>query len=76
VNRSSALPEVIGLSAGRALDLQAGAWAGAIDYLMSEHDDFRKAARVRAEKFTWQRTARRMLRLHGLLGQDSAVSAA
>ena len=76
VNRCSALPEVIGLSAGRALDLEAGPWAGAIDYLTAEHDQFRKAARLRAEKFTWQRTARRMLRLHGLLGQDSVVGAA
>jgi alpha-1,6-mannosyltransferase len=66
VNKSSALPEVIGLSAGRALPLNAGAWASAVELLTAQHSGFSSAARTRAERFTWQASARRMLSLHGL----------
>jgi len=66
VNKSSALPEVIGLSAGRALPLDVEVWASAVELLTAEHAGFRRAARIRAERFTWQASARRMLSLHGL----------
>jgi len=76
VNRSSALPEVIGLSAGRALPLDAGAWASAIDMLTAEQDGYRTVARLRAERFTWQSSARRMLAMHGLKFRELEVQAA
>ncbi len=76
VNKSSALPEIIGLSAGRALPLDAGPWASAIDLMTADHDVFRSVARTRAERFTWQTSARRMLAMHGLKFRELESQAA
>jgi alpha-1,6-mannosyltransferase len=76
VNKSSALPEIIGLSAGRALPLDAGAWASSIDLITADHDGFRAVARTRAERFTWQASARRMLAMHGLKFRELESQAA
>jgi alpha-1,6-mannosyltransferase len=76
VNKSSALPEIIGLSAGRALPLDAGAWASSIDLITADHDVFRAVARTRAERFTWQASARRMLAMHGLKFRELESQAA
>jgi alpha-1,6-mannosyltransferase len=76
VNKSSALPEIIGLSAGRALPLDPGAWASSIDLITADHDGFRAVARTRAERFTWQASARRMLAMHGLKFRELESQAA
>jgi len=76
VNKSSALPEIISLSAGRALPLDAGAWASSIDLITADHDGFRAVARTRAERFTWQASARRMLAMHGLKFRELESQAA
>ncbi len=64
-NQSSAVREVTGRLCGLSLALDAPAWAdGAME--LTSRVGVRELARERAREFTWQRTAARMLELHGL----------
>lgn len=76
VNRSSALPEVLGddPSAGRAAGPDGASFAAAIRELLETPADVRRlAARRRAEQFPWEATISRMLEVHRLLGNSRHV---
>ncbi|MDP2014119.1 MAG: glycosyltransferase, partial [Actinomycetota bacterium] len=64
-NQASAVPEVCGVLGGRALPLDARAWAEGILELTSRVG-IRELARERAREFTWRRSAASMLALQGL----------
>jgi alpha-1,6-mannosyltransferase len=65
VNAASALPEVVG-TAGVAAEGTGAAFAAGVRELLSRpEDERRKAARVRAERFSWSASVEAFLRLHG-----------
>ncbi|GAC1445408.1 MAG: hypothetical protein NVS3B26_21850 [Mycobacteriales bacterium] len=66
VNRHSALPEVVGTEAGRVSASSGFTFASAVQELLAlDSGTVRRAARARAETFTWSRTVHGFLAAHG-----------
>jgi alpha-1,6-mannosyltransferase len=60
----SALPGVLGPHAGRSATGDGSAFADAVQDLLATPEASRRAARARAEEFSWQRTVRGFLAVH------------
>ena len=76
VNRHSALPEVIGDSAGRTSASSGFVFADAVeDLLLQDELVRRQAARDRAETFSWDATAEGFLDVHRLLRRQTGTPA-
>ncbi|MFJ2059827.1 glycosyltransferase [Streptomyces sp. NPDC087908] len=72
VSASSALPEVVGTAGAAAVDTP-GAFASAVRGLLAVPEDTRRrAARARAEVFTWERSVTAFLAAHDALPADGA----
>jgi alpha-1,6-mannosyltransferase len=63
---SGALPELVSRGAGRTVPPDPAAMAAAVVELMEDGPVARRAARRRAEQFSWSATVDRMLQVHGL----------
>lgn len=72
-NEASALAEILASGGGLVRPLDADAWAGAVADL---HADMGIASRARltAEGYSWEATARRMLAAHGLPAPQAAAT--
>jgi alpha-1,6-mannosyltransferase len=65
VNWRSALPEIIGPDAGRVSAGCGFSFADAVQELLAEPSEaLRRAARLRAERYAWETTVRRVLAVH------------
>lgn len=64
----SGVAEVVGFAGGRVTSLHAATWADAVIRLCHgpEAAQRRTRARIRAEEFPWDATARQLLEIHGL----------
>ncbi|MCX4979614.1 glycosyltransferase [Streptomyces sp. NBC_00572] len=73
VSASSALPEVVGAAGASAVDTP-GAFASAVRGLLAAPETARRrAARARAEVFTWERSVTAFLRAHDALPAPEAL---
>ncbi|AJF69585.1 glycosyl transferase [Streptomyces vietnamensis] len=67
VSASSALPEVVGTAGASAADTPAAFAAGVRELLAAPESTRRRAARTRAEVFSWDRAVTAFLRAHDTL---------